>query len=65
MTVEIDLDDVKWRAVSRRAYGLGLEAAAQKVEQWARMGAGGAGILDEGSKNLADAIRRIDPDKGY
>ncbi len=46
-------------------YRLGLEAAAQRVGQWAREEAGGAGVVDDWSRNLAESIRRIDPKKGH
>ena len=48
-------------------YRRGLAAAAMLVIRWAEEGCGGAGVgvVDQRSKNLANAINRIDPMKGY
>jgi hypothetical protein len=56
---------VQRQASIRKGYLLGLAAAARKAEEWAAECCGGSGLGGEGYKNLAQAILKIDPDKGY
>lgn len=63
LTIEIDLSDAKSKGILNRGYVLGLEAAAMKCENWADQCEGGQS--EEGYRNLANSIRRIDPAKGY
>ncbi len=46
-------------------YLAGLRAASNKAINWADECCGGSGDGGEGYRNLAAAIRRIDPKKGY
>jgi len=46
-------------------YRQGLVAAARKADDWAREACGGSGLGGDGYHNLAAAILKIDPTKGY
>lgn len=65
ITVTINLEDEKHKAVLRHGYLNGLRAAYLKAIDYAAQCGGGSGEGGEGYKSLAEAISNIDPDKGY
>ena len=48
-----------------RGFGSGIDAACRKIVNIAEQRAGGSGDLNNTDRLFLDAIRHIDPDKGY
>lgn len=65
LTIEVDLEEAKWQTVRLNGYRMGLHAASQMALSYAEQCCGGSGEGGEGYRNLAYAILKIDPDKGY
>lgn len=65
LTIEIDIEAAKNKALVEKGYLMGLEAAAQKCENFAAQCCGGSGEGGGGYLAAADAIRKISPFTGY
>lgn len=65
LTIEVDLEEAKSKAIRLNGYRMGLHAASRMALSYADQCCGGSGEGGEGYRNLADAISKIDPDKGY
>lgn len=59
------VEELRESRTRRTGYMEGLEAAARLAYRWAEEAGGGMGGGGEGYRNLAAAIRQINPEKGY